>query len=233
MKIKLKDILIVDDEEKIVEVLKSYLESNNYCVYEAYNGEKALRLFDEIKPSLVILDLMLPDITGEELCRQIRKKSKTPIIMITARTEEESKIMGLNIGADDYITKPFSPREVLARISAVLRRVEEEDKLIEDVAKFHDEYLVIDYINYDVKVTGLSIDITPTEFKILTTLSKSPNKVYTREQLINQSLGMKFSGYDRTIDTYIKNIRQKIEVDSKKPQFILTVHGIGYKFGGE
>ena len=228
-----KKILIVDDEPKIVEVLKAFLENDGYTVFEANDSIAALKLFDEVSPSLVLLDLMLPDISGEAICKVIRNKSSTPIIMLTAKVQEEDMLNGLSIGADDYIMKPFSPREVLARIAAVLRRVEVKETKEESLSTFND-YLTIDYAGFSVTANGEKVDVTPTEFKILATLSKSPGRVYTREQIIGQALGDDYLGYDRTIDTHVKSIRQKIEPDPKSGyQFIQTVHGIGYKFGGE
>lgn len=224
-------ILVVDDEHKVVDVLRAYLEKSNYKVYEAYNGKMALELFASVAPHLVILDLMLPDIPGEDVLRVIRRKSRTPIIMLSAKAEEEDMLTGLNIGADDYIVKPSSPRQITARVAAVLRRaqIEKEQK---ETAEFCNGYLLIDYNNYIVKVNGNPVDLTPTEFKILSSLSKSPNKAFTRDQLIVYALEGNFQGYDRTIDTYIKNLRKKIEPDPKKPTFVLTVHSVGYRFGG-
>ncbi len=227
-----KKILVVDDEIKIVEVLKAYLENSGYLVLEAYDGKTALTLIETTSPALVILDLMLPDITGEEICNTIRKKSKLPIIMLTAKVEEHHLLNGLNMGADDYISKPFSPSEVVARVAAVLRRTETVH-VVEKSSIFQNNYLFIDYKNHMVKANDIVVDITPTEFKILATLSQSPNRAFTRDQLIEYALNGEFFGYDRTIDTYIKTLRHKLEPEPKKPRFILTVHGVGYRFGGE
>ncbi|PKM56002.1 MAG: DNA-binding response regulator [Firmicutes bacterium HGW-Firmicutes-5] len=225
-----KKILIVDDEKKIVEVLKAYLSIDGYKTFEAYNGKDAIDIFERISPSLVILDLMLPDIMGEDVCKIIRKKSRTPFIMLTAKTEEYDLIRGFNIGADDYIMKPFRVKEVLVRVAAVLRRTN-SDELVSEPISFGNEYLVIDFKNSIVKKQGIDVFLTPTEFKILSTLAKTPNKVFTRDEIIVIALKDNFNGYDRSIDTYIKNIRQKIEPDSKVPKFLITVHGTGYKFG--
>lgn len=227
-----KKILVVDDEVKIVEVLTAYLENNDYAVSVAYNGRDAWALFNQTSPALVLLDLMLPDLTGEELCKMIRRKSRTPIIMLTAKIDEENVLNGLELGADDYITKPFSPREVMARISAVLRRAESAE-LTEKAISYHNDYLIIDFKTHTVKVKGQMVSLTPTEFKLLATLAKSPDWAFSRDQLIEFALDSDFQGYDRTIDTYIKNIRQKIEADPKKPLFVRTIHGVGYRFGGE
>ncbi|RJR06286.1 DNA-binding response regulator [Candidatus Parcubacteria bacterium] len=228
-----KKILVVDDEVKIVEVVKSYLENNGYSVCEAYNGKEALDKFNKVNPSLVVLDLMLPDISGEEICKTIRKKSRVPIIMLTAKIEEEDVLKGLNIGADDYITKPFSPRQLVARVAAVLRRLDDEAVPLSSILTYNNDDLVIDTLKYEVKKDGMIINLTPNEYKILMTMVKYPSKAFTREELICMVLGEDFDGYDRTIDTHIKNLRQKIENDPKTPKYILTVHGIGYRFGGE
>lgn len=228
-----KRILIVDDEAKIVEVVQSYLEKDGYTVYKALNGREALEKFDKFNPSLIILDLMLPDITGEEICKTIRKKSRVPIIMLTAKIDEENILEGLDIGADDYVTKPFSPRQLMARVTALLRRTDEDTALLCNIISFNDDDLIIDPIKYEVKKSGMSVNLTPNEYKILITLLRYPKKVFTRDELITRVMGSEFEGYDRIIDTHIKNLRQKIETDSKKPIYIITVHGIGYRFGGE
>ena len=228
-----RKILIVDDEMKIVEVVKSYLENSGYSVYEAYNGKEALDKFEKENPNLVILDLMLPDITGEEICKALRKKSRVPIIMLTAKVEEEDVLKGLNIGADDYVTKPFSPRELAARVETVLRRASDALVPLSSLISFNNGELVIDTLKYEVKRYGEKINLTPNEYKLLLTMVKYPDKTFTREELISTALGEDFNGYDRTIDTHIKNIRQKIEPDPKNPKYILTIHGIGYRFGGE
>lgn len=227
-----KKILVVDDEVKIVKILKAYLEKSGYDVLVSYTGKEAIDIFEKNDVALVLLDLMLPDLMGENVCKAIRAKSRVPIIMITAKTDEKSLIKGLNIGADDYIIKPFSPKEVIARIDAVLRRVK-SDNLVNIPVSFCDGYLTIDFINSNVKIKGKEISLTATEAKILNTMAKAPNRVFSREELIAYALNYEFEGYDRSIDTYIKSIRLKIESDRKKPKFIVTVHGAGYKFVGE
>lgn len=227
-----KKILVVDDEVKIVKILKAYLEKSGYVVLVSYTGKEAIDIFEKNDVALVLLDLMLPDLMGENVCKAIRAKSRVPIIMITAKTDEKSLIKGLNIGADDYIIKPFSPKEVIARIDAVLRRVK-SDNLVNIPVSFCDGYLTIDFINSNVKIKGKEISLTATEAKILNTMAKAPNRVFSREELIAYALNYEFEGYDRSIDTYIKSIRLKIEPDRKKPKFIVTVHGAGYKFVGE
>lgn len=228
-----KKILVVDDEVKIVEVVKSYLEHSGYDVYEAYDGKQALELFEKIAPSLVILDLMLPDITGEDICRTLRKQSRVPIIMLTAKIEEEDILKGLDIGADDYITKPFSPKQLVARVAALLRRSSDDPVPLANIISFNNDDLVIDNLSYEVKKSGNSANLTPNEYKILMTMIKYPKKTFTREELICMALGEDFDGFNRTVDTHIKNLRQKIETDPKASKYILTVHGVGYRFGGE
>ncbi|HOP71664.1 response regulator transcription factor [Thermoclostridium caenicola] len=226
-------ILVVDDEAKIVEVVKSYLENSGYQVVEAYNGKEALEQFEQEKPALVILDLMLPDISGEEICKTLRKRSRVPIIMLTAKVEEEDILRGLNIGADDYVTKPFSPRQLVARVKAVLRRSEDALIPLSSLLSFNHGELVIDTLKYEVRRHEKSVNLTPNEYRLLLTLARYPDKTFTRDELIRIGLGENFDGYDRTIDTYIKNIRQKIEPDPRNPKYVLTVHGIGYRFGGD
>lgn len=227
-----RTVLIVDDEEKIVEVLKTYLEKEGYQVLGAYDGTAALKLLRENDISLILLDLMLPDIMGEQICQTIRLNSRVPIIMLTAKAEEADMIKGLQMGADDYIYKPFSPRAVVAKVGAVLRRTE-SDELISVPVSYNQGRLVIDFHNLSVTVHGEDAGLTPTEGKILMTMAKAPNRVFTREQLITYALDGEFDGYDRSIDTYIKGIRAKIEEDRRDPSYILTVHGMGYKFAGE
>lgn len=228
-----KKILIVDDEPKIVEVVASYLENSGFIAYEANSGKQALEKYEELNPSLIILDLMLPDTSGEDVCRLIRKKSAVPIIMLTAKVEEEDVLRGLNIGADDYVTKPFSPKQLVARVGAVLRRTSGETISLSRILSFEKGDLIIDINGYEVKKGGKMINLTPVENKILSVMAKYPNKVFTRDELIHMVFGGDFDGYDRTIDSHIKNLRQKIETDSKNPKYILTVHGVGYRFGGK
>jgi len=228
-----KRILVIDDEIKIIEVIKSYLENSGYEVYTGLNGEQALTLFEQVHPSLLILDLMLPDMSGEEICRRLRRKSRVPIIMLTAKVEEEDILNGLDIGADDYVTKPFSPRQLVARVAALLRRSQEDASPLASVMSFSDGDLVVDHSSHEVKKAGEVVALTPNEFKMLTTLLRYPQKVFTREELIRLVIGEDFEGYDRIIDTHIKNLRQKIETDSRNPRYVLTVHGVGYRFGGE
>lgn len=219
-------VLVVDDEAKIVDLIKTYLESASYKVFTAKNGQEALALLGAHDVSIALLDLMLPDMSGEEICRQIRKKSDIPVIMITARADEESIINGLNIGADDYITKPFSPRQLVARVAAALRRSRDEGRSIH---WFKD--LSVDMDRKAIWLKGVSVPLTPNEFKILSLLVSRPNKIFTREEIIVRIKTDSFDGFDRSIDSHIKNIRQKIEDDSKNPEYIVTVYGMGYRMG--
>jgi DNA-binding response OmpR family regulator len=222
----------VDDEEKIVDVVKSYLELAGYKVVSAYNGADAMELFDRHSPALVVLDLMLPDISGENVCRAIRRKSRTPVIMLTAKSAEESVLRGLEIGADDYVVKPFSPRQLAARVAAVLRRVTVEPLPVAAELVFDGGRLVVDSVRHEVRKDGAAVALTPSEFKLVMTMAQHPTRAFSREEMIAFAFGDEFEGYDRVVDTHIKNIRQKLEDDPKAPRHILTVHGVGYKFGG-
>jgi DNA-binding response OmpR family regulator len=225
------DILIVEDEVKILEVLEAYLKKAGYGVITALNGNEALDKYEQYNPKLVILDLMLPDIPGEKICETIRRESDVPIIMLTAKVEEESILNGFSIGTDDYITKPFSPKQVVARVNAILKRTLNYNQ--DNILRFNNENLVLNLDNYEVRKNDNLIELTPSEFKILLTLCESPKKVFTRAELLDRALGDDSDVYDRIIDSHIKNLRSKIEDNSKNPKYIITVHGIGYKFGGE
>lgn len=227
-----KRILIVEDEAKIVEFIESYLLNSGYTVYKAFTGREAIKIFEQQAIDLILLDLMLPDISGEEVCLEIRKNSGVPIIMLTAKSGDENIIKGLDMGADDYMIKPFSPRQMIARVNAVFRRSAPE-KETKSILNFHQGDLVIDTANYTVKKSGSITYLTPSEYKILITLAKRPNKVFTREELIDVAFDGDFFGYDRTIDSHIKNLRAKIEDNPKECTYILTIRGIGYRFGGE
>lgn len=228
-----RNILVVDDEPKIAEVVSSFLESRGYNVFTAENGNQALGIFERENIALIVLDLMMPDMSGEEVCKIIRKTSCIPIIMLTAKTGETNLIAGLSLGADDYIAKPFSLKELQARIEAVLRRV--RGSLIPPAMKnaWNDGDLYIDFEKNIIKKKQKAVSLTPSEFKILSALVKYPGKVFTRAELIEIALGNNFDGYDRIVDSHIKNLRQKLEDDSRTPVYILTMHGLGYKFGGE
>ena len=226
-----KQILLVDDEVKITQVLSAYLEKEGYQTIVAHDGKTTLELLQRHPISLILLDLMLPDIPGEKLCEQIRAQYRIPIIMLTAKSQEQDILDGLEVGADDYLTKPFSPRVVVAKVGAVLRRAE-SDELLSVPVSYRDGYLVIDFNNKTVLKEGTPIHLTPTEYQILRTLAKAPKRIFTREQLILFALGDDYDGYNRSIDTYIKSLRSKIEPDRHDPAFIVTVHGVGYQFQG-
>lgn len=233
MNITPKTVLVVDDEKNIIDVVKSYLEHSGFKALTALNGRSAIEMHEKQHPDIILLDLMLPDIMGEEVCRTIRKTSRVPIIMLTAKVEEESVLRGLNIGADDYVTKPFSPSQLIARINAVLRRTSGDNEPLVNQVSFSGGDLKIDYVKKEIRAHGRPAALTPNEYRILTTLVRYPGRVYSRDELIEFALTGDFDGYDRTIDVYIKNLRQKLETDSKNPVYIITVHGMGYKFGGE
>lgn len=226
-------ILVVDDEPKIVEVVKAYLINSNYKVFTAFDGKEALRKFDEVNPDLVILDLMIPNISGEQVCQTIRKKSRIPIIMLTAKAQEDDKVNGFNIGADDYLTKPFSSKELVARVGSLLRRCSAGISPLYNIMSWNNNDLMIDFNEMIVKKEGKTVKLTPNEFKLLSVLVKYPRKSFTREELIESAFGIDFDGFERTVDSHIKNLRSKLENDSSNPQYIITVRGIGYKFGSE
>lgn len=230
---QLKKILVVEDEEKIRDVVKSFLESKGFTVILAEDGKKALELFERENISMVLLDLMLPKISGEEVCITLRKKSRVPIIMLTAKSNEADMLTGLGIGADDYITKPFSLKALYARMEAVMRRSSDDILPLMTRRSYQDEDLIIDFESHTILKQSEEVKLTPNEFKILATLVKYPNKVFTREELITAAFGTEFEGFDRTIDSHIKNLRQKIETDPRNPIYVKTIHGVGYKFGGE
>ncbi len=226
-------ILVVDDEPKIIEVVASYLERAGYQVVAASTGRQALEQIQRHTPLLVVLDLMLPDLSGEEVCRAIRRQSDTPVILLTARAEEESVLRGLSLGADDYVTKPFSPRQLVARVEAVLRRSAGGLSPDAPIIVCAGGDLTIDSARHEVRKAGMAVPLTPAEFSLLVTLARRPSRVFTRDELLTFALGGESEGYDRVIDTHIKNLRQKLENDPKNPRYLLTVYGAGYKFVGE
>lgn len=228
-----KKILVVEDEEKIMNVVKSFLESKGFIVISAENGRKAIEIFDKENIAMILLDLMLPLMSGEEVCRTIRKKSKVPIIMLTAKSDEADMLQGLGIGADDYITKPFSLKALHARMEAVMRRSAGDLEAFVSKHSFCEGDLSVDFGSHIVKKISSEVKLTPNEYKILATLIKYPNKVFTRDELIASALGEEYEGFDRTIDSHIKNLRQKIETDPKDPVYVKTIHGVGYKFGAD
>lgn len=226
-------VLVVEDDRKIAKIVKVYLENQGFKVVTAENGKDAISLALKEQPGIVILDLMLPDMSGEEVCQELREIGDFPIIMLTAKSSEEERVAGFALGADDYIVKPFSPREMVARVKAVLKRTRKKEISSEVFMSFNNGMLSIDLRSYEIKKGGNVLTLTPTEFKIISVLAGSPGKVFTRAELVENALGYQFEGYERSIDAHIKNIRQKIEEDPKKPSFIHTIYGIGYKFAGK
>jgi len=221
-----KKILVVDDERKIVDIVKAYLEREGYQVLVAYDGKSALELAKRQLPDLIVLDLMLPEISGWDVCRTLRKVSDVPIIMLTARDETTDKIVGLELGADDYLTKPFDPKELISRVKAVLRRFERKTVLKGQLTIAD---LSIDVEKRQVYRSDKAIELTPMEFELLRIMAENPGRVYSRMQLLDLIQGDAYEGYDRTIDSHIKNLRKKIEPAPDHPRYIITVHGVGYK----
>jgi len=220
-------ILLVEDEVKLARVVADYLTAAGFDVLKAYTGKEALAFFRHEKPDLVILDIMLPELNGLEVARIIRKESSTPIIMLTAKVEESDRVLGLEMGADDYITKPFSLRELVARVKAVLRRARGE--VFTPTLRVGD--IEIDLQKREVIVAGKPVELTPTEFEILSLLARHPGRVFTRLEILQRIQSYAYEGYERTVDVHIRNLRKKIEPDPKNPRYILTVYGVGYKLG--
>lgn len=225
----MKTILVVDDEPKIVQLARDYLEHAGFTVLAAANGKAALQVFRSSRPDLIVLDLSLPQLDGLDVMRALRKESSVPVIMLTARSEESDKLVGLELGADDYITKPFSPKELVARVRTVLRRVEivAVEGAAPDVVRAG--ALALDIPRMKVTLAGRQVELTPTEFQLLATLARQPGRVFTRAQLLNAVHGVAFESYERAIDTHIKNIRRKIEPDPRQPRYLLMIYGVGYK----
>jgi DNA-binding response OmpR family regulator len=221
-----KKILVVDDEKKLVDIVKAYLERDGYRVIVAYDGRLALQMARSESPDLIVLDLMLPEISGWDVCRTLRTESNVPIIMLTALGDDSDKILGLELGADDYVVKPFNPKELVSRIRAVLRRTENtaiKTKRIEITG------LSIDLEKHEVKRGNKLLELTPTEFELLRVMAEAPGRVYSRMQLLDKVQGSAYEGYERVIDSHIKNLRKKVETDPDLPRYIVTVRGIGYK----
>ena len=223
-------VLIIEDESELVKVLKAYLEKAKFAVLTANRGDTGFSLWERERPDLVILDLNLPGMDGLDVAREIRRKENTPIIMVTARVEETDRLIGLELGADDYVTKPYSPREVVARVRAVLRRSGTEPEIAR-VIRVND--LTIDLDKHSVQRGTEEIKLTPTEFDLLKTLAEQPGRVFNRMQLLEAVQGEAFEGYERTIDAHIKNLRASLEIDPKQPIYIQTVFGVGYRFSRE
>lgn len=228
-----KKILIVDDEAMIREAVASYLEAKGFQVYRAETGLDALAVFEKEDIAFVVLDLMLPDLSGEEVCARIRQTSGVPVLMLTAKTAEADQLSGLQLGADDYVTKPFSLKLLHARIEAILRRVEGTPRAPAERLSWNRGKLEMDPEKRVLIKNGRVIALTPIEWKLFSALARHPRKIYTRDELLGAAFGLDFDGYDRVIDTHIKNLRKKIEDDPKNAVYIKTVHGVGYTFGGD
>lgn len=223
-----KKILVVDDDHKIVDLAKMYLEKDGYRVVVAYDGHAALDLARHEHPALIVLDLSLPEMDGRDVCRTLRAESNVPIIMLTARTEDTDKLVGLELGADDYITKPCNFRELVARVRAVLRRTYARENEPAETLTVGD--LVIDFRAHEVRLGGQSVELTPAEFELLAFFARSPGRTWTRAQILDKVFGEAYEGYERSVDVHIKNLRRKIETDPQNPRYLQTVFGVGYKF---
>ena len=223
-----RKILVVDDEKKIVDIVKAYLERDSYKVIVAYDGRLALQMARSEFPDLIILDLMLPEVSGWDVCRALRTESNVPIIMLTALDDDSDKIVGLELGADDYVVKPFNPKELVSRVRAVLRRAEGAAVKMKRIELAD---LCIDLEKHEVKLGDKLVELTLTEFELLRVLAEAPGRVYSRMQLLDKVQGSAYEGYERTIDSHIKNLRKKVETDPERPRYVITVRGVGYKFG--
>ncbi len=224
-----RTVLVVDDDHKIVDLVALYLKRDGYGVLKAYDGHEALQVARRMNPDLVVLDLLLPELDGFDVCRLLRAESRVPIIMLTARSTDDDKLSGLNLGADDYLTKPFNPRELVARVRAVLRRVAPEEEPSED-REFGD--LAISFIRHEVRVQERIINLTPTEFRLLEALIREPGRAFSRAELLDRAFGHDYEGVERTVDVHIMNLRRKIEPEPAKPLYVATVPGVGYRFEG-
>lgn len=224
-----KNIVVIDDEPSVLEVARAYLEKEGYPVHVAANGRDGLALAEQTRAALIVLDLMLPDISGEAICAEIRRRSDVPILMLTAKAGEDDRVTGLQLGADDYLTKPFSPRELVARVRAILRRSQGANVPLVATLRFGEGALEIDTTQHEVRREGTIVELTPNEYKLLVALARHPGRVYTRFQLINEVQGYDYDGYERTIDAHVKNLRKKIEVDPRRPRYVETVFGVGYR----
>jgi DNA-binding response OmpR family regulator len=226
----MKTILVVDDEPKIATLARDYLEHAGFAVLTAGDGPSALALVRQRRPDLVVLDLGLPGLDGLDVTRELRRSSTIPIVMLTARDDELDKLLGLELGADDYLTKPFSPRELVARVRAVLRRSERPPESAETIRAGD---VVLDLARMRAEVDGAAIDLTPTEFQLLATMAARSGRIFTRAQLLDALHGVAFETYERAIDSHIKNLRRKVEPDPRRPRYILTVYGVGYRFADD
>lgn len=222
-----RTILVVDDDHKIVDLVALYLKRDGYTVLTAHDGREALDIARRKRPDLIVLDLLLPELDGADVCRLLRAESQVPIIMLTARSTDDDKLRGLDLGADDYLTKPFNPRELMARIRAVLRRVHPAEEPNEDLV-FGD--LTISFVRHEVLLAGQPVSLTPTEFRLLETLAREPGRAFSRAELLDRVFGFDYVGVERTIDVHVMNLRRKIEPEGSRPRFIGTVPGVGYRF---
>ena len=223
----MRKVLVVDDEPKIVQLARDYLEHAGFAVIVAHDGKAALASARLQKPDLVVLDLGLPELDGLDVARTIRQESSVPIVMLTGRSEESDKLVGLEIGADDYVTKPFSPKELVARVRAVLRRTE-RPRVDSEIVRVGE--IMLDIPRMRATVTNRPVELTPTEFQLVTTMAREPGRVFTRGQLLDAVHGVAFESYERAIDAHVKNIRRKLESDPARPRYLLTVYGVGYRF---
>jgi DNA-binding response OmpR family regulator len=226
----MKTILVVDDEARIAQLARDYLEHAGFAVIVAADGPAALSAVRQRRPDLVVLDLGLPGLDGLDVTRELRRGSTIPIVMLTARDDELDKLLGLELGADDYLTKPFSPRELVARVRAVLRRAERPVEVAETIRAGD---VVLDVPRMRTEVAGSAVELTPTEFQLLATLAASPGRIFTRSQLLDALRGVTFESYERAIDSHIKNLRRKLEPDPREPRYVLTVYGVGYRFADD
>lgn len=224
-----KRVVVIDDDPSVQEVVRAYLERDGYLVYVASTAAEGLAVAERIKPGLVVLDLMLPDRPGEDVAREMRARSDVPIIMLSAKATEDERIGGLGLGADDYLTKPFSPRELVARARAVLRRATGAEVPLVEVLAFDGGALRIDTVEHQVLVAGEPVDLTRAEYRLLTTLARYPGRVYSRSELVHHVQGYDYEGYERTMDAHVKNLRKKIEHDPRHPRYVETVFGTGYR----
>lgn len=222
-------IVVIDDDPSVQEVVRGYLERDGYRVYTAATGREGLAVAERTSPGLIVLDLMLPDVSGEEVCRGIRSRSDVPILMLTAKASENERVTGLALGADDYLTKPFSPRELAARVRAVLRRTQGVETPLIETLVFDGGRLEVDTVAREVRRDGLRLDLTPSEYRLLVTLARYPGRVYSRSELVTHVQGYELASEERTIDAHVKNLRRKIEPDPKHPRYVETVFGIGYR----
>jgi len=226
-------VLLIDDEPSVHEVVRGYLERDGFIVYSAMSGSEGLALAESKRPAILVLDLMLPDVSGEEICSEIRSRSDVPILMLTAKSAEDQRIQGLDLGADDYLTKPFSPRELVARVKAILRRAQDSEMPLVEQLSFDGGRLRIDTTRHEVLVADEPVSLTPSEYKLLLAIAQYPGRVYSRLELINRVQGHDFLGYERTIDAHVKNLRKKIEPDPSRPVYVETVQGVGYRLGAK